>query len=80
MAYVATIDILIDVETEAEAMDAIAESIRPLMQAFNPQSCFKDWNWSDKRDDDESLLKIGSIPSSFQMDNEWPWAQDTVEA
>ncbi len=72
MAYVGTIAILIDVETESEAMDAISETMRQLMQPFaGPQSVFRDWMWCSGEDE---LKQIGPIPSDFQMDDEWPWS------
>ncbi len=77
MAYVATIDILIDVETEAEAMDAVAETMRPLMKPFNSKSCLRDWMYFDNGGGfTDHLRQIGAMPSDFQMDNEWPWSID----
>lgn len=71
MPYVATICILVDVDSEAEAMDAIAETMRPLMQPFNSTSCLRDWMWDNAAPEGE-LIKVGPIHSDFQMDNEWP--------
>lgn len=70
MAYAATICILVDVPTEAEAMDAIAETMHPLMQPFNAESCLRDWMWCNGEDE---LKLVGTIPIDFQMDNDWPW-------
>lgn len=70
MSYIVTIAILVDVETEAEAIDAIAEAIRPLIKDFAPLSCLRDWQWCLGEGE---IMKAGPIPSDFQMDNEWPW-------
>jgi hypothetical protein len=70
MPYVATIAILVDVETETEAMDVIAETMRPLMHAYNKASCFKDWQWCLG---EHELVQTRPIPSDFIMDDEWPW-------
>ena len=69
MPYEATICILVDVKTEAEAMDAIAETLRPLMHTYNEASCLKDWTWCLGEDE---LVEVGPIPSNFIMDDTWP--------
>jgi len=68
MPYVATIDILIDVETETEAADAVASAIHRLMRTYDNQSCFRDWMWSRE----EELVEVAPIPADFAMDNQWP--------
>lgn len=74
MAYIATICILVDVETETDCMDAIAESMRELMQPFAPTSVFRDWMWDDASKGNE-LVETTPIPSNFQMDDVWPHAK-----
>jgi hypothetical protein len=45
--YKATIELLLDVDGEGEACDAIAETLRPLLKEFaGPDSCFVDWKYS----------------------------------
>lgn len=69
MPYMATICILVDVEEEAQAMDAIAETMRPLMQDFNPVSCLRDWQWCLG---ERELIRVEPIPEDFKMDDTWP--------
>jgi hypothetical protein len=69
MPYEATICILVDVETEVEAMDAIAETMRSLMKPYNPTSCFRDWYWCLGENE---LVQTAPIPEDFQMDDDWP--------
>jgi hypothetical protein len=45
MYYKATIEILVDVETEAEACDCLSETLRPLLREFEPQSSVIDWRY-----------------------------------
>lgn len=50
MLFKATIEILLDVETEAEACDALSEGLRPLLRNFAKrpeQTAFIDWRYSD---------------------------------
>jgi hypothetical protein len=48
--FKATIEIFMDVENEGEACDAIAETLRPLLQEFSgPNSCFVDWQFLDRK-------------------------------
>lgn len=49
MPYIATIQVLLDVETEGEACDALAEGLRPLLQTFRPPypSAFVDWRYTE---------------------------------
>lgn len=44
--YIATIQVLVDVESSPEASDAIAETIRPLLRAFEPASNWIDWRYA----------------------------------
>ena len=67
MPYVATIDILIDVETETEAADAVASAIHRLMRTLRQSILFRDWMWSR-----EEELQRAPIPADFAMDNQWP--------
>ncbi len=39
-----TIEIYLDVQSEAEAMDATAEMLRPLLRTYEPASALVDWN------------------------------------
>ncbi len=43
--YLATIQLLIEVDSQAEAEDAVAEGMRPLLQEFEPESCWIDWQY-----------------------------------
>ena len=45
--YKSTIEILVDVENEAEACDCIAESLRSLLANFNDGSSVIDWRYAD---------------------------------
>jgi hypothetical protein len=42
----ATIDIYIAVDSESEACDAIAETMRPHLKRFEPDSCLLDWGYN----------------------------------
>jgi hypothetical protein len=44
--YKATIQILVDVIDEAEACDCIAETMRPLIREFLPDSAVVDWRYT----------------------------------
>lgn len=44
--YKATIEILVDVDGEGEACDCIAESLRPLLREYDPQSSMIDWRYA----------------------------------
>jgi tRNA threonylcarbamoyladenosine modification (KEOPS) complex Pcc1 subunit len=44
--HIATIEILIDAENDAEVADAIAESLRPLLREFTPRSSVVDWRYA----------------------------------
>lgn len=48
MAYLkATIEILVDVDCEAEACDALAETLRPNLREFaGTDSCIIDWRYA----------------------------------
>lgn len=43
--FKATIELLINVDREAEACDCIAESLRELLREFSPGSPLIDWRW-----------------------------------
>lgn len=48
MAYFkATIEVLVDVEHEADACDCMAEAMRPLLQEFTPTSSVIDWRYAE---------------------------------
>ncbi|RWI46833.1 MAG: hypothetical protein EOQ93_29335 [Mesorhizobium sp.] len=42
MKYIATIEIILEADSQAEACDAIAETMRPLLKEFGGE-CFIDW-------------------------------------
>jgi hypothetical protein len=44
--YKATIDIYIAVDSESEACAAIAETMRPHLKRFEPNSCLLDWRYN----------------------------------
>ena len=72
MPYIATIEILIDVETDAEACDAIAETMRSQMKAEAPTSCLLDWQWAQSISH-ASLEPCHPIPPDFCPDDPWPY-------
>jgi hypothetical protein len=43
--YKAVIEVLVNVEDEAEACDAISEALRPILRTFEPASCWIDWRY-----------------------------------
>lgn len=49
--YKATIEVLVEVNSEAEACDAIAEAIRPILKMFSPPeaapSAWVDWRYAN---------------------------------
>lgn len=74
MPYMANISILMDVETEAEAMDCIAETMRPLMRNYATipaNTSIVDWMYNDA-DPEGTLLKTNPLPEGFVPDNTWP--------
>ena len=40
----ATVELYLDVQSEAEACDAVAEMLRPMLRHYDPSSCLVDWN------------------------------------
>lgn len=72
MPFIATIAILVDVETEAEAADAVAETMRQHMQQHEPKSCFRDWNYDDGGGAFPSIQEVLPIPADFAPDQPWP--------
>lgn len=46
MIYKATIDVFIDVEDEAGACDAVAETMRDHLQRYCEDSCIIDWSYN----------------------------------
>ena len=46
MIYKATIDVFVDVEEESEAADAIAETLREILQRNEPMSSLIDWHYN----------------------------------
>ncbi|MCO5066885.1 MAG: hypothetical protein M9924_21185 [Rhizobiaceae bacterium] len=44
--YMATIEILVDVDDDSEACDCIAETLRPQLREFSPGSPVIDWRYS----------------------------------
>ena len=72
MPYIVTIEVLIDVPTESEAMDAISESMRPLMKPFNDSSCLRDWRYAEDIARSNIEETATAIPNDFAMDNVWP--------
>lgn len=45
--YKATIEVLVLVNDESEACDAISEAIRPMLREFDPNSSWIDWRYCD---------------------------------
>lgn len=45
--YKATIEVLVDVNDETEAADAISEAMRPLLREFTPISSVIDWKYAN---------------------------------
>lgn len=49
--YKATVEILLEVDSEGEACDAVAEAMRPLLREFTPadqpSSCWIDWRYAE---------------------------------
>ena len=43
--FKATIEVLIEATSEAEACDAVAESLRGILREFEPSSSFIDWRY-----------------------------------
>lgn len=41
--YIATIQVFVEVDSEAEACDGIAETMREHLQRYAPESCILDW-------------------------------------
>ena len=46
MIYKATINLYLDVPSEGDACDAIAETMRPLLKRYEPDSYFLDWRYN----------------------------------
>lgn len=50
MKYEACICLLIEVDSEAEAMDCVAEALRPLLKHNAPLSSVLNWRYEDLND------------------------------
>jgi hypothetical protein len=49
MLHIAKIELLLDVEDEAQACDAIAETLREQLREYStPESCFIDWRYAEE--------------------------------
>jgi hypothetical protein len=72
MPYIATIDILLDVDTETDAADAISEIMRPIMRQNNAASCLVDWCYTQDMPDFANLIRAEPLPPDFHPDNTWP--------
>jgi hypothetical protein len=46
MIFKATIEVFVDVESDAEAADAISETMREHLRRYAPLSCVVDWNYA----------------------------------
>ena len=44
--YKATIDVLVETDSEIEAADCIAEAMRPILRNFAPTSSVIDWKYA----------------------------------
>jgi len=44
--FKATIDIYLEASAEGEACDAVAETLRPLLKRYTPDSCILDWQYN----------------------------------
>jgi hypothetical protein len=55
--YVANVRLVVDVESEAEAADAVAEMLRPMLRKYEPNSCFLDWSYDESHGN--GLRKMG---------------------
>lgn len=61
MAYRATVELLLDVNSEAEACDAVAEILRENTRKFVATSCLVDWRHASE-----------IISLDFDEDSPWP--------
>lgn len=43
--FKATVELFVDVEDHSQACDAVAEMLRPLIRAWNEDSCLIDWQY-----------------------------------
>lgn len=43
--FKATIDVYVDVDSEPEACDAIAETLSDHLRKYTPESCWIDWSY-----------------------------------
>lgn len=46
--YLVKIDVLVEVDEQIEACDAIAETMRPNLREFAPHSSIIDWRYSEE--------------------------------
>jgi len=74
MPYLATIDLLLDVDNETDAADAVSELMRPLVRAYVPHStsCLVDWCYTQDMPDFANFLQTEPLPADFHPDNPWP--------
>jgi hypothetical protein len=70
MAYTATIKVLLDVESDGEACDAMTAILTEQLRKYAPQSCLVDWQYVDTGSDPK---EVGPIPADFNNDEDaWP--------
>lgn len=70
MAYITTVQLLLDVGSEAEAADAVGEILREQQRHFTPSSCLLDYRLHAS--DDMAAIYRVILPYGFQADDEWP--------
>jgi hypothetical protein len=50
--YIAHVRLVVDTGNEAEAADAVAEMLRPMMRCYAPESCLVDWLYDQHAEPD----------------------------
>ena len=75
MSYRARIELLLDVNSEAEAADAVSELLRDHLQcnaSVDEDTCLVDWRYAVPTETEFGPMEAEPIPLDFDEDSDWP--------
>lgn len=67
--YKATIELYLAVDRQAEACDAVAETMRDHLRAWTPESCIVDWRYTPDGKGGWSAPVIASADEIAQLED-----------
>ena len=75
MSYRARIELLLDVNSEAEAADAVSELLREYPQhldRMDEDTCLVAWRYAVPTETEFGPMEAEPIPLDFDEDSDWP--------